>query len=344
MRVMITGGAGLIGRALAAHLLERGFTVHLTDLVPETDTPHTSYAQCDITDFAAVRAQVRGCDAIVHLAALRNPLYAPGPDVYRVNTVGTFNVFEAAALEGLHRVVQASSINAIGCAWNIRDFEPQYFPIDEDHPLATSDPYSLSKEQSETLGAYYWRRAEITSVALRLPGIYAPEQRNAAYNERRTLMCQFLDELISLPDAERERQLAEVRARTLEARAARALEYPATSWPVGETLDWAELLWRAYMVDRFNLWASLDVRDAAVAIELALTAAYTGSHPLFINDSQNSLGYESETLLRLFFPEVLTRRQPLIGAQALVSLQRAQDLLGFTPHYSRSGDQHAETR
>jgi len=181
-------------------------------------------------------------------------------------------------------------------------------------------------------------------VALRLPGIYTPEQRNAGYVERRNRMRQFLDELVALPEAERDRQLAAVRTRTLEFRATRGLEYPATSWPVSETLDWAELLWRAYMIDRFNLWASLDVRDAAVAVERALTASYTGSHPLFINDAQNSLGYESETLLRLFFPEVLTRKQSLIGAQSLVSIQRAQDLLGFETNYSRSGDEHAETR
>src|SRR5690242_12278797 len=113
MRIFITGGAGLIGKAAAARLLETGHEVHLTDLAAETDAPHTTYAACDIMDFNAVQKQMRGCDAVVHMAALRSPMFGPGQDVYRINTVGTFNVFEAAAKHGIKRVVQASSINAI---------------------------------------------------------------------------------------------------------------------------------------------------------------------------------------------------------------------------------------
>ncbi|MDX2138801.1 MAG: NAD(P)-dependent oxidoreductase [Chloroflexota bacterium] len=116
MRVLITGGNGLIGQAVAAHLLQRGFEVHLTDLTDETQVPHTTYARCDVTRYDEVAEQVRGCDVVVHMAALRGPMHDIGPIVYHVNTVGTFNVFEAAARAGIRRVVQASSINAIGCA------------------------------------------------------------------------------------------------------------------------------------------------------------------------------------------------------------------------------------
>lgn len=343
MRIMITGGAGLIGRAVAAHLLERGYEVHLTDMTPDTDAPHSTYALCDVTDFDATREQARGCDALVHLAAHSNPLRAPGHDVYRVNTVGTFNVFEAAARVGIRRVVQASSINAIGCAWNIGDFEPQYLPVDEDHPLSTSDPYSLSKQQSEEIGAYFWRRDGITSAALRFPGVLpAGYLQSATHRERRDAMTQFLDQFVALPEAERERQLAAARERTLRFRAERRLEYPATTWPVANLLDWDELLWRAYMADRYNLWATMDVRDAALAVELALTAPFEGSHPLFVSGDQNTLGYDAETLARLFFPDVMRRRHPLSGSQSLVSIRRAQALIGFAPRFSPHGDQHVE--
>src|SRR5689334_13356578 len=124
MRVLITGAAGFIGRVITGHLLERGYEVRLIDLAAAPDLP--DYTACDIMDFEAVRGQARGCDAVVHMAALASPLKAPGQEVYRVNVLGTFNVFEAAAKEGIRRVVQASSINAIGCAWNTGEFSPRY--------------------------------------------------------------------------------------------------------------------------------------------------------------------------------------------------------------------------
>jgi nucleoside-diphosphate-sugar epimerase len=342
MKIFITGGAGLIGGAVAAHLMERGDEVHLTDLAPETDAPHSTYTVCDIMDFEAVREQVRGCDAIVHMAALRSPMTGPGHDVFRINTVGTFNVFDAAAKEGIKRVVQASSINAIGCAWNIADFTPLYLPIDEDQPRVTTDPYSLSKQHVEDLGDYFWRRDGISSVALRFPGVYRAEQRrDTPWIERRQRMRDFLDHFVALPEAEQERQMALAREHCLAFRAQRLLEYPETKWraPVVEGVD--EYLMHAYVFDRFNLWASLDVRDAALSIEKSLTASYEGSHNLFINDTHNTLGYDSETLARLFFPEVKARKHPLTGDEALISGERARDLIGFEPQYSLIGEDHA---
>jgi UDP-glucose 4-epimerase len=171
MRVLITGGAGLIGRAVAAHLTARGGDVHLIDILPEVDIPNVTYAPCDIMDFNGLREQVRGCDAVVHMAALKNPFFGEAQDVYRINVAGTFNLFEACAREGIRRVVQASSINAIGCMWGTGDFNPQYLPVDEDHPSVTSDSYSFSKRQIEDIGDFYWRRDGISSVALRFPGV-----------------------------------------------------------------------------------------------------------------------------------------------------------------------------
>ncbi len=345
MRVLITGGNGLIGQVVAQHLLQRGFEVHLTDLTDETQVPHTTYARCDVTRYDEVVEQARGCDAVVHMAALRGPMHDIGPIVYHINTVGTFNVFEAAAQVGIRRVVQASSINAIGCAWNSLDFVPAYFPIDEDHPSSTSDPYSLSKHHSESIADYYWRRARITSIALRLPGVYLGEaHKTEELKHWRTAMCRFLDDFRALPQDEQHHALGAVRARTLKLRAAKGLEYPATSWPVSASLDREELLWRAYMIDRFNLWASVDVRDAARAVEQALMADYEGSHALFINEALNSLNYDAEALVRLFFPDITQRRRPFVGGESLVSIERARALIGFDPLYSLHGAEDAANR
>lgn len=338
MRVLITGAAGLIGRAAATHAQALGWEVRLIDLVPQAQAGFDPavYAVCDMLDFAALREQMAGCDAVVHMAALRSPLHAPGQEVYRINMVGVFNVYEAAATLGIRRVVQASSINAIGCAWNIGDFRPQYLPVDEAHPTETTDPYSFGKQQGEDIGAYYWRREGISGVAFRFPGVYEMEAQadNRKGEEYRQGMRQFLDEFAALPEDERARQLAEVHQHCMAFRGARRMEYPNRYGRGPEPEGINPYLWWAYTFDRYNLWASLDVRDAAQAIVKSITAEYEGSHPLFINDDINTLDYDSDTLARLFFPYLPAERRRLTGSQALFSIARARDLIGFAPEYS----------
>ncbi len=343
MRVFITGGAGLLGRAIAEHLIERGYEVALTDIIAETDVPHTTYAVCNILDYDSVRENLRGCDAVVHMAAVRNPIDQPGHVVYQINTAGTFNVFEAAAKEGIRRIVQASSINAMGCAWNIGEFAPHYLPVDEDHPLATSDPYSFSKQQIEEIGGYFWRRDGISSVAFRFPGIYRAEMHHTPQSiERRHAMREFLDSFALLSQEERDQQIEQVRLHCMAFRSARRLEYPDGGWKIPPYDGIDDRLAQAYTMDRFNLWALLDVRDAALAVEQALTATFDGAHPLFVNDTHNSLDYDTQSLIRMFFPEVPRQKHPVEGSAALVSVKRAHDLIGFEPQYSVHGDRNVE--
>jgi NAD(P)-dependent dehydrogenase (short-subunit alcohol dehydrogenase family) len=342
MEIFVTGGAGLIGRAVASYLLEQGYRVRLTDLVAETDAPQSKYAVCDIMNYEQVVETMRGCDAVIHLAALKNPMVGLSHDVFRINTVGTFHVFEAAAKHGIKRIAQASSINAIGCAWNIADFSPDYLPIDEDHPSVTTDAYSLSKKHVEEIGDYYWRREGISSVALRLPGIYQREKRLAGdWSERQQTMRDFLDSFLQLPEEEQKQQMAAAREAIIAHRMERPLEYPNAKWDTPQTDKAPELLLRAYMFDRYNLWASLDERDAARAFELSIRADFEGSHVLFVSDKHNSHGYDSQTLARLFFPNVPAN---LSGSESLVSTKRASELIGFEPQYSLSGAKHDKNR
>ena len=88
------------------------------------------------------------------------------------------------------------------------------------------------------------------------------------------------------------------------------------------------------MFGRSNFWASIDARDSAQAIEKGLLADYQGSFPLFINDSHNFSGIETETLAGLFFPGVKTRKRPIEGTESLVSIDKARALLGFEPEHS----------
>jgi nucleoside-diphosphate-sugar epimerase len=121
-----------------------------------------------------------------------------------------------------------------------------------------------------------------------------------------------------------------------EYRAQRMQEKPSASpsmWRQELQMDEETYL---VMMSRNNLWAILDVRDAAQAIEKGLSASFEGSHPLFVNDRFNSAGIASETLISLFFPQVKTRKRPLMGNEALVSIERARQLIGFEPEYSFS--------
>ncbi|MFN8561489.1 MAG: NAD(P)-dependent oxidoreductase [Anaerolineae bacterium] len=172
MRVLITGGTGLIGKATVERLVAKGWDVRVIDLQPEADLAGAEYVQCNILHYDDLLEQTRGCDAVIHLAAIRSPVSDPGHKVFQVNATGTFNVFEAAAAAGIKRVVQASSINALGCFYGINDLDIHYFPVDEAHPTHTTDPYSFSNGVIEDIGDYYWRRDGISSVAMRYPGVY----------------------------------------------------------------------------------------------------------------------------------------------------------------------------
>ena len=168
MRILITGGAGLVGAPISRRFVELGWDVRVIGIDPDCSIPGLSYAQCDILDAPALSSHVQGCDAIVHLAAIPSTRSHPNETLFDINVAGTYNIFEAAARAGVKRVVQASSINAIGGFWGCDDRIYDYFPLDEDLPLFTTDAYSFSKQMVEEIAAYYWRRAGISSVSFRL--------------------------------------------------------------------------------------------------------------------------------------------------------------------------------
>jgi nucleoside-diphosphate-sugar epimerase len=335
MRVLVTGGTGLIGKATVERLVEKGWDVRVIDLQPEAEINGAEYAQCNIQNYDDLLKQTNGCDAVIHLAAIRSPILAPGHDVFRVNAAGTFNVFQAAAAAGVRRVVQASSINALGCFYGTGDLNIKYFPVDEAHPTDTTDPYSFSKGVVEDIGAYYWRREGISSVAMRFPGVYhADFALSADYRRKRETARAMLDELVSLPEPEQRARVAEVLERVLEFRLKRPFEFKPEQSEGPKRGFFDDPLFWTYAGDRFNFWTFIDVRDAAQSLEKGVTADYEGAHPLFINDRVNTNLYDSRTLVRLFFPEVSQFKGDFSGASSLISIEKARRLIGFEPEHS----------
>lgn len=172
MHIAVTGGNGELGRSLIPYLLDHHHTVASIDrALPATSDPaHRSVLQhlvADTRDFGELVASLRGCDALIHLAAHRSPKNHPDPIVYNDNTAGSYNTLSAAATLGINRVCLASSVNAIGGAFS-RQPRYDYFPLNEQHPTYAEDPYSLSKWVGEQQADAFARRyADMRIASLR---------------------------------------------------------------------------------------------------------------------------------------------------------------------------------
>ena len=339
MRVLVTGGAGLVGSPISKRFVELGWDLRVIGIDADCDLQGVAYSQCDIRDYEALRTHVEGCDAIAHLAAIPSTRTHPSHELFEINVAGTYNVFEAAARAGVKRIAQASSINALGGYWGCDDRQFDYFPLDEAHPLHTTDAYSFSKQMVEQIADYYWRRAGISSASFRFPAVWSQDliqQRQLRQDLR--AKREAVDSFRKLPVGEQRRQLAAARAETLQLRARRILEYEAVR---SGDFDYAShianiakdesWLFSAYFFDRLNFWTFIHTDDSTQAFERALTADFTGAHPLFVNSDRNYLDYDSEALLAIFFPEARGRSKVIAGAQTLVSYDRARDLLGYEP-------------
>jgi nucleoside-diphosphate-sugar epimerase len=165
MLVAVTGAAGKAGRAVVVELEERGHEVRRIDLVP-------GGLVADLTDYGQTVDALRGAEAVVHLAAIPAPGVQPDEVTFRVNTASTYNVFAAAALLGLRRVVWASSETTLGLPFERE--RPRYAPIDEAHPLFPESTYALSKVISEEMARQFSRWSGIPFVGLRFSNIMEP--------------------------------------------------------------------------------------------------------------------------------------------------------------------------
>lgn len=170
MKIAITGALGIVGRATVALALEAGHSVVPIDRMRDPAGDGKAL-QIDVTNFESLAAAIRGCDALIHLAAINGPGRDPDHVVHNNNVVASYNALRAAAEVGIDRVCQASSINAIGGRFS-RRAHYEYFPLDELHPTHAEDPYSLSKWICERQADAIVQRFESMSIAsLRLHGV-----------------------------------------------------------------------------------------------------------------------------------------------------------------------------
>ena len=167
--VAVTGGSGLLGRAVLQELRTHGWRTSNFDAIEDSGLADT-FTRGNILDQEAVDRWLPGHDALIHLAAIPAPGIASDDWLTMVNVVGTARVLRAAARQGIRRIVLASSVSALGLAWG-RRFMPRYFPIDEEHPLWPEEAYGVSKVVNELYGMAHARLHDCRVTMLRFPTI-----------------------------------------------------------------------------------------------------------------------------------------------------------------------------
>lgn len=165
--IAITGGSGRIGHAVAVEALKAGHSVISIDRVKPAAPPDDTrlrFIEADIADYDALVEAFRGADALVHMAAIPSPGRDPDHVIHKNNVVGSYNALRAGVEVGICRIVQASSVNAIGLSFS-RAASFDYFPLDEEHPNHNEEPYSLSKWICEQQADSLARRYEHIAIA-----------------------------------------------------------------------------------------------------------------------------------------------------------------------------------
>ena len=170
MKIVITGGAGFLGKWLAEEFTDHDVTVF--DLVAH---PTVATHIGSVESLSDCLAAFKGADAVIHTAAPLPPTEFSPEHVYYVVAVGAFNVHEAARRLGIQKVVSTSSEAAYGFYFRVKDFLPQYLPLDEQHPLRPQDVYGLSKKVGETIAQSYADAYAMTTSVIRPPWIVKPE-------------------------------------------------------------------------------------------------------------------------------------------------------------------------
>jgi len=197
---LITGGAGFIGSNYVNRLLDRGEHVTIFDNLSRAGAPRNlawlqdKYGENafrlvvgDVRDEALITASTREADVIVHLAAqvaVTTSVVNPRED-FEINARGTFNILEAARLNGRKPVVIYASTNKVyggmedvkvvedATRWRYADL-PNGCP--ETQPLDFHSPYGCSKGTGDQYVRDYHRIYDLPTVVVRQSCIYGPRQ------------------------------------------------------------------------------------------------------------------------------------------------------------------------
>lgn len=180
--VLITGADGFIGSHLTEALVRQGYRVRafvlynsfnswgwLDRCAPEVKGQFEVFAG-DVRDPHGVKEAMKGCEAVLHLAALiAIPFSYHSPDTYvETNVKGTLNVLQAARELGVKRLIHTSTSEVYGTA--------RFVPITEEHPLQGQSPYSATKIAADQLAYSFYASFGLPVTIARPFNTYGPRQ------------------------------------------------------------------------------------------------------------------------------------------------------------------------
>jgi uronate dehydrogenase len=168
-RLLITGAAGGLGSIARRRLTGLAETLRLSDIAGlGTAGPQEEIVPCDLSDFAAVRQLVEGCDGIVHYGGIS--LEDSFENILPANIQGSYNIYEAARQAGVARILYPSSNHATG-------FYPRETRIDVNAPVRPDSLYGVSKCFGEALARYYFDKYGIETAVVRIGSCF-PEPKD----------------------------------------------------------------------------------------------------------------------------------------------------------------------
>jgi len=181
-KILVTGADGFIGSHLTEELVRRGHSVRAftfynsfnswgwLDTSPVEIRDNLEVVSGDIRDPYGVKDACKGCDVVLHLAALiAIPYSYRSPDAYvDTNVKGTLNIVQAARELGIEKVVNTSTSEVYGTA--------QFVPITEEHPLQGQSPYSATKIGADQIAMSFYTSFGTPVSIIRPFNTYGPRQ------------------------------------------------------------------------------------------------------------------------------------------------------------------------
>lgn len=181
-KVLVTGADGFIGSHLVEALVTRGYSVRAFVLYNSFNTwgwldkvspdilKNVEIFSGDIRDPHGVKVAMKGCNSVLHLAALiAIPYSYHSPDTYvDTNVKGTLNLLQAARELGIDKFVHTSTSEVYGTA--------RFVPITEEHPLQGQSPYSASKIGADQLAFSFFSSFNLPLIIARPFNTYGPRQ------------------------------------------------------------------------------------------------------------------------------------------------------------------------
>ncbi|KAJ4411140.1 UDP-D-apiose/UDP-D-xylose synthase 2 [Didymella pomorum] len=204
-RIVITGGSGVVGRTVIEKLLSYGHEILNVDQTP-LDNPNVHTLKADLTDgaqaFNALSChfkigepfmdELRTPDVVIHLAGIPQPNRIPDNETFRINTLSSYAIIEAACKLGIKKIILASSITVYGVTYAEGNISFPHFPITETSPTEPMDVYATSKVCMERIAHAFEKRFRalgkpVDMYCLRFGAVVTPQKHQetmSAYLER----------------------------------------------------------------------------------------------------------------------------------------------------------------